>query len=446
MAEPPRPLEAFPETAAGAGRAVARANAALAAASLDRLLVGGFGDVFLVWRARFDWRFYVALEGRRAVFFFARSASPTEVVLDATASFTLEPLTPGALPPPAGPLAYRWVVPSFVIPAPDPAQVRLWAPDAAPADKTVFLALGRSVERVLAVRLQTDAGAQFAYSEAGRKITFSSSDSRWPLQPVISLLQAIRAWTESESDQGTEVPLTPPERLDNAAVRILVALAQGWLGASRGGILGDGDVRPASPLVLAYGVDDLHARVVLRLTSDGDLASSDADDPFQLALQVRVGPHDGGVRAIATIRPPDFLAGGSLHEAFGRLVRSPEFVRALRSTFEDPAPPEEALADFLAASRSRWSVFRVARGRTHDTDVVVWEGTQAGRPFLLVLRADVVVDTSGTEPDVRLADRSRLRPLYWGPADAEEGPVLEDVVRYFVRLLSQVQRWIALVG
>src|SRR5262245_14526414 len=100
MAGPPLPVESFPEMAPGAARAVTRANVALAGASVDRMLSSGFGDIYFLRRARFEWRFYLTLDQGRVVFFFFRSTSPTEVVLDATTSFTFEPLPPATIPPP----------------------------------------------------------------------------------------------------------------------------------------------------------------------------------------------------------------------------------------------------------------------------------------------------------------------------------------------------------
>jgi hypothetical protein len=444
MADPPLPVESFPDMAAAAARAVTRANTALAGASVDRMLSGGFGDIYFLRRARFDWRFYLTVDRGRVVFFFFRSTSPTEVVLDATTSFTFEPLPPSTLPPPSGPLSYRWVLPPFVIPAPDAAQVRLWAPDGADPGRTLFIALGPSREHVLAVHFRTDIEADFAFSGTDGRITFRSGDATWPLRPVLALLREFSAWAQADTSQGVEVAFVPAAGADAPdVIRILVALATGWTAASEGA---HADLARRSPLAQAYAVGDMDARVLLRLTTDSRLATTDEDDPFQLVMQLRVGPREGGVHATAVIKPPDFLAAGPLHAAFGRLFRSTDVVRPLRSAIDDRELSDEALTDFLAAPASTWAVFRVARRQTHDSDVSVWKGERAARAFLLIAQVDVVVDASGDDPDLRLADHPRIQVLYWGPADVEQVPALGDAGRYVVRLLAQIRRWIALAG
>lgn len=444
MPEEPLPIDSFPDTAAAASGAVVRANRALAVASIDRSLRGGvFNDVLFLRRASFQWRFYLARRDDEVIFFFFRSSSPAKVILDATAAFSFTPQPPDAVPLPVGPLSYRWVLPPFIIWAPRAEEVQLWGPcGAATAENTIFLALGPSRERVLAVHFPASGTVRLSYSAEGGKVIFGAQAGRWPLRPLLDLLVARGDWAEADPERGTEVPLAPTGAAARSDVaRILVALAEGWNGAAVGGRLRSEERQELiSSLLVSYAIDDLRARVLLRLSVDGDLAEEDEDDPLQLALTVRVGARDAQVVATAAINPPDFLVQGALHQAFGELVASERVVGVLHAALANPELSVEALSRFLLPSRSRWTVFRVARRQTHDTDAVVWEGQSNGRPHLLIFRANFVVDASGAAPSVQLADAPDVQAR-WTPADVSEIDVLKEDVGYLIRLLREVHRW-----
>jgi hypothetical protein len=245
---------------------------------------------------------------------------------------------------------------------------------------------------------------------------------------------ALRGWAASAPEVGTEAPFTPRGgAADSDVVRILVALADAWIAAEAGG-------RTALPWALSYGIDDLDARILLRLGPEGRLAASREDDPLHLALDARVGRRASMVVATAFLRPPDFLAAGSLHEAFGTLVRSEAVVPALQAALADAEASVDVVRAFVASPAASWVALRVARRATHDTDVILWQSDWNGRRRLLVLRVDVVVDAGGAEPTVRLADDPRLRARMVWP-DAERLDVLEDEASYFARLLREILRW-----
>jgi len=442
MTEPPLSIERFPEAAAAAARTVVEGNLELAVASMDRVLRGGRGrEIFLLRRADFEWQFNLARQGEHVVFFFVRRDSPVEVVLDATVSFSFEPLPPDSPRPPSGDTSYRWVVPPFMRWAVTPAEVGMWGPDGASAEDTIFLGLGPSGERVLAARFPGGRDLpQLAYAASGRKITFDARPGSWPLGAVLDVVAAMRAWSAADPERGTEVPFIASHAATSDVVRIVTALAEGWIAADQGGRISAGN-REAGILVLAldYGIGHLSARVALRLGADGRLAMSHEADALQLALRVRVARRDPLVVATAAISPPDFLASGVLHEAFGTLVRSDTFAGPLRAALGNAQAPAADLAAFLGSATSRWVAFRVARRASHDTDVVVWQGAWGARPRLLVLRVDVVVEVGAAEP-VRLASDPRLRARLL-EVDVETIDMLEDEASYFARLLREIYRW-----
>jgi hypothetical protein len=160
---------------------------------------------------------------------------------------------------------------------------------------------------------------------------------------------------------------------------------------------------------------------------------------------VRVARREAAVVTTAAISPPDFLVVGALHDAFGSLIRSEGVAGMLRQALADPALTAEVLGRLLNSPAAHWTVFRVARRPTFDTDVIVWESERAGRPALLILSADFVVDAGGPAPTVDLAGRPRLRARLQ-PADADLVDVLEDEAAYFVRLLRELYGWRRLIA
>src|SRR5262245_34454264 len=142
------PVEALPVTAAAIVDGFRAGNDRLVLLSLDRLR-----DETLIHRGslrfrsvRFDWRFHIARQGARMIFFFIKRDSPVYVVLDATVSFGLHAGPPGdAGPALPGIVAVRWVPPPFLEWPIDPEDLQRWATPRATARDTLIVRLGSSV-------------------------------------------------------------------------------------------------------------------------------------------------------------------------------------------------------------------------------------------------------------------------------------------------------------
>src|SRR5262245_53593847 len=107
------PLETLPGTAGAIVDGLRQSDETLASLSLERLRdeIAICRDRIAFRYARFDWRFHIAREGDRVIFFFFRRDSPVFVVLDATVSFGLRVIDDATQRSPVD--FVRWVPPPF---------------------------------------------------------------------------------------------------------------------------------------------------------------------------------------------------------------------------------------------------------------------------------------------------------------------------------------------
>jgi hypothetical protein len=413
----------------------------LARASLKRLLPGSPfpRDLLALTGLAFQWRFYFARQDEEIVFFFRRRASPERIVLDATMELRIGP---DAFEAPEGPVApgrtsWRITLPPFLRREVDRALLdSLGLPGAKPEDVVVF-ELGRA-ERLAIDRPGRGPGAAaMVYSEADRLDRLAPVNGRYRLRPFLSLIREIRNWLRS--GLGVTAPIAPPPgEVRSDPWRLLAHLVFTCEQAARA--LTDAQPALLQPTVLdrittTYGITGFTAAVILRLTAGGRLAQKDEDDPFQLRLGLDIRREAAGAVASIDLRPPDFLIDGEVHDAFLRALAggAADFAAGLG------VPPDEARA-FLRRARPDAVVFRVKRDLDRDTDVVVLDGTLAGRHALVILQADFAVFAAEVPP--RVERRDDLEVLFAGDFPHQDQHVLpERVVRHFLRLAAECLSW-----
>ena len=422
-------------------------------------------STYLLRTGKVTTRFFIARQKGRTVFFFVRQASPVRVVLDASIGFRLaiEDTAADELPPiTLGSIHNSVILPRFFRAAPDVARLsQIQTLLHSPLAEILILSLDTGLMAIAHPDSVQNVGIVWQVHGQFESVVDPSAKGRtFHIPPFLAIARSIKGWVKEGFEVGDEMEFALDD--SSKAPRIVLRqLATAWVEAvnhlqSRG--TSPAELDDTAP---TYGLSGYKARVVLRLTPDGDIADKDGDDPFQLLATMSIAEEKGVVRSRIAIGPPDFLVAGTLHDAFLDALLLDEAVTRL--TKELGLGPE-AVPDVAAWLRSGWKegalVFRVKRGRDisqgadretpremadkskdRDTEMVVLQGAFRDMRPHLVLKFDCRVDTSADPPIHLFAET--IRVLYTMPVvgkePADEGKL--DLVRYFLRLLTHLRDW-----
>jgi hypothetical protein len=350
-------------------------------------------------------------------------------------------------------ISKRIVLPPFIKTQPSKQELEKFAPLEATRENTLFLTIGPQRQNLLAVMNPekhnlvgiTDPHwwPKLRYSPSGVPGAIESQNGNWFLKPFLDLTETLRSWVKDGFDVGLDMTFDVDSLGYQSDVRhilktIIKAYSDAFSQVRMGG-------RSQSKLLLAlaggYEVLDFQARVVLRLRPDGSIANDNNQDPFQLLMLVRMIQEQEKMKARIAIGPPDFLVSGALYAAFLEALQQrealAEIVKLLHSS------PEE-VRSLLRTFAKFGVIFRIKREDDGDTDILVLPGVDSGKSAALMLRGKFVVDAAKDPPRVELK-KDTIRNLLFNEPNRESPSVDLEAVRYFLRLLDNIKRWIGVL-
>lgn len=403
------------------------------------------GQWLLLRRADFSWKLYLARHKKEVVFFFFREDSPAEVVLDTTVSLSVQAVIRAQEPAPfdESQIQYYVVVPPFVIRRPTPKQLADLAPDGATALDTVLFQVGPDREDVLAITDANSGTDRVKLRYRGGPEELRTPAGTWRLEPFLGLIRAIRSWVSGGFDQGQYVPMViANDNVKSMPRSMLRLLTEAYISAQYGA---RPEPAPLSailqPLQSDYEISDYQAKVLLRLTPDGEIAREHSDDPFQLLMNVVLTSEATHVRARVSVGPPDFVISGPLHQAFVESLREEKALDELSSLL---SATKAEIKDSLSTSGEQCSIFRTKREEDYDTDIIVLPGMKSGKRTLSVVRGKFEVKAKKSPPVVTVKQDS-LKKLFSGPLTTDARGVDDDMVEYFLRLVKALRNWIGVM-
>lgn len=426
------------EAASGTLSGLVAGDLALRALSLRHLGQGArFPTILAARQMSAKLCFIYAIQEERRVFGFL-GEKHDEKVADIRLNFSLEPSLgeTGASPSPT--------LPSFAPPD-------LLVCDGDPDVLTVRMPGGKTY----AISFPRDGGLTVA-AEDGELLVVRKD---WEARHIVELLDALAEWAdEGHRERFYPLRVEAMGELGGLLQRILDGLDSltHRLRApftKRGDAALDRYLRSIHPHFGAgYSFRDLHAKVLVQLNREGELARElDDEDWHQLDIEIRVPRRLGRTEAQLQLRPPDILVQGSeYHARFLACVR--EHWKAFHSSyvrhfegldhddFRRRSFKETAFREFVwdPAQEARSLFVRIDRD---DTDVVLLRGSFEGKPAELVYRVRFKVSPF---PEVRV-ERVKEAVLIAGHVGRKAytpiAGVDAEVHRYFVRTFRILQRW-----
>jgi hypothetical protein len=325
-------------------------------------------------------------------------------------------------------IAHFVVPPPFIVLSAQPTDV-------------LMLQLPEGVLSIAKPELQSQ--ALITWRAAGQSsVSTWQADSPHPelVPPFLSLARAIGQWVHGRFEQGTEFPLDPAALNHTAPAihEIFDRICEAWSEAYNAAAIPAFESASAlRQFVPDFEVKDYQARVLLRLRADGSIAMDDEHDPFQLLLTIGISVASGVPRSRIAIGPPDFLVSGALHAAFiATLGAEGAFNESAELLGVQSAEDRAALNAFLESSSPSALVFRVQRWNDHDSDLIVYGGSQE----CLVVRADFQVS------DNTVTYRSGSQKIIYSSLPlAKAIPPQPDVILYCLRLLTHLKDWMGVL-
>jgi hypothetical protein len=386
------PLEELPQAARALAHATFTAGRELVAKSVSAFTSeGGAASGFLAIRtASVNLRLYLIRQGEQIYFYFVKRQLPDTRVIETNLRIALRAVEDDgvSMPPTYDACSYRLLMPPFLKLRPAAGELRC--------------------------------------------------------APILEFIESLRGWLEGGKPIGEEIPIAMPtlgERMNNVHLT-LNYLVEGYLLSELEMLIARGSQVPP-PLNLItpfYAVDAYSADVALCLDHQGRFAAPDEPNPVSLNLSLRVARESGVLVAHIALLPPDFLAAGSLRDAFVAALREDNAVtRSLRQTLA--MTTGSTFTDFLTRADSRAVVFRTERTAQADTDTVVLPGSWLGSPRTLILVAEVTVSDASTSPKVSL---HKVRLVFDSLSDADQALDPKSAT-YFARLGASLDDWLAVL-
>ena len=433
------PLAKLPKDITSMARMIPGIGSQVTAVSVDRWSkVPGLAEINYLRTVKLDWQISFS-KTKTSVFFFFRRRSETWVMLAASVSLDVRaanPLEPR--PAPAIEVIRRVVTfPNFFWVDPSPDEIKMFGPPGATKENTVFFKLS-SGRNILAIsNPELGKKATLRYSPGGIPGVVEPQDKKYSLAPFIDLTWTIRDWLAQGKPSSGAIELTGPPNQDTPVHQILTALLQAYVDSAAS--LG---VSPAHALFVSYLIDGYKISLNLRVRADGSLAEKKEEEAFRviIAAKTKRGPPP---TITVDLEPPDFLIGGSLFDAFFSAFTPPEPLRRLaKAVGLDPG----FVRLFLASAKSTATVFRIARHKEHDDDLMVLSGELVGSPTTLVIKASFVVKTEKDPPSVELTDETIEVLKIVGDISDPSAKIPFDFVEYYLMLASSLRHWLAALG
>lgn len=451
------PIQHFPELVGEWCRDINSANRELVADSLRTswpfAQATSFATMPLV---RLSFRLYMAVEGKRVLFFFIRKTGSKLLRLDARIKFEVITSEPVSIVD-AQPKFQLGIPPLMVHPVTDALRARLTNNNPyASKERTMLIDLGH--DEYLATIDPEDGfpNAPVYFTADGKTMRLRADSDNAPLPPFLKLIGRLRLWaSDALSDKSTHVLADPPKPDDASDVKQLLyvfgeAYRYGWRALtpkpSSDPII---EPPPAKFALTTYGLDGYAANVVLRLDKTGRHIASNPNEPhFQMGLNVKIDVNERHPHPLATIRLslPDFLVYGEMAQRFLDALEDNDR-RGLKDIHEKlPAPYNDAtvrdLSRYLRNNREHLAIFRIKRasnGDRADKDVVTTTGRLRDRQVRLIFSANFRVDTRQQRPVTYTSKNPKL--LYVGPENGEQGRLGKRAISHLMKIVAALKQW-----
>jgi hypothetical protein len=438
------PVHQIPDQIAGLASAIAAGGRTVTRAFVDRWsLPPEEALVAYLPSASAGLRLLFTTSNTHTILFFFHVKDPVNMIFDASVSFnvnTVSDLGPPELPVAIENLQVSFRLPSFLIAFPTREQLDKFGFGADSTSKnTVLLALGPAHSDFLAVmNPETGKKASVRYSPAGVPGPVEPKNGKYSLVWVLAFVRTLGTWVASDlqDSDARHVVLTSDETSVAGVVYFLLkAFAQ-----SNQALLQPDKAVLQLPEIFqkTYFVNQYQADIKLRLRPDGTLADADSPDTSQLTLNVRVRDSQPPAAEITAV-PNELSISGPLRDAF---VHALQF-DVMRSTWASLLHVNQGfVGPFFDSAAATAAVFRIARDKSVDIDVVVLTGELQGTLKTVVLTAQFRVNASHDPPKVSVLNEESIEILAMAPGDGGNVVVGFDPVKFILTFLTNIRHWI----
>ena len=286
------------------------------------------------------------------------------------------------------------------------------------------------------------------YFTDGEQPVSSKEAKKAPLEWFEYLLEAIRPWANGKTGSAIPIDLTKSE---GTIKRILQILSENFLTVS-------GQMRIAQATNNRPSVEFFHpfyrltkyeVNIRFRLNEEGRVIQEEEgqmklaeeriaeEDLFQIEVQLKGHWVNGRPIVRFKILPPDFLSQGPLYLAFleklNEQTTGKNGSKTLRNLADKLRTQPRALATAINKRPSQAFIFRIERGRNWDKNVFVLPISDSDGERYLWFNAKFRVDAQNNTVTYK---KNSLENLL-----TPEGQLRNEGVRYFLRLLFQINEW-----
>jgi hypothetical protein len=478
-----RPLAELPTLVSAVGEGVVRASDHLAWSSLQQVASTPSLDRSgpAVRSLRLAMRVQLSIgQSRRIFFWFGRHEAQPQITMDAEISAQLIPaaLTGSTRVRVSRAVQCLTLLPEFILPPAAVAEYRRLtrlmtkAPGSpANATNTLLLELPKGVLAIYNPRRNGvfehgRAQLQYTPSSGSPVLIHDPRQSNLLLNVFLDLLEVLRRWSRNDVAR-TGAPLRH-DAMDSEqdffetlnalvqAYRDLRAVGERFHVESRlRDVLAraadaDPSAATAGGFASSVGAWSQHfskfdasgfaAELTLRVDQRGNFAHLNEDDPFDLAVKMRVEDDAAdSTRVTLEIGIPDFLVAPERTLRFhAAALRTPKVVRRIAK--ELAIDKHEAIA-FLEANADSVTVFRLRRRvrirRRIDDDMMLWRGSLRGHETVVLAWVRLKISTDGA---IRIA---KFNVEYAG-SPAAPARLGAEVDEYIQKVTTVLQRWVSL--
>ncbi|MEO1257609.1 MAG: hypothetical protein AAFZ15_02395 [Bacteroidota bacterium] len=401
------------------------------------------------WQAgkvNLHWQLFLTSRNNQVFFLFFKRKNTFDNSLATDIRMTFSPCRQLAALATTASLGYFWSPPSFLELNPSPDLIKL--PATQSFEDLLWVRIGPNGKDLLAVDLTTfSKGNPMYYFAEGEKKPKTAKAKKAPLEWFEALLDAIRPWANGKTAAPIPIDLAASE---GTIKRILQILSENFLTMSHQMQMAQSVVRrhPIETYHPYYQLSKYEVSVRFRLNDEGRVIGEEEgrvmvegqlqeEDLFQLEVLLRGHWSDGQPNIHFKILPPDFLTGGPLHLAFleklNAAITGDEGTKRLEKIVEKlEIPDAKTFLDALNKRPNKTFIFRIKRGRNWDKNVFVMPVSDSEGERYLWFNIKCRVDVQHNAVAYKLDSLENL---------LKKGEPRKECVRYFMRLLFQINEW-----
>ncbi len=390
----------------------------------------------LLRTALVSWNLSISKRDEKTFLLFWKKLSPEQVVLRSSLSLRIEPSPPEPTSTAIDleKVIYQLVIPSVVVFAPSSEDLPPKEIPIVPEESIVLRVGPEGKDRLLFEMLEFGI-RRIAYAVDGVWRRVDGQGGKWEVEPFVALIRALVAWRQSSLEEGKAIEIQVSGRGEEEpdAKLFLRRMAEifAW---TKKELREPHDDLASSSFALGYGVSEFEADTEMRIDAKGNFAAKRENALFGLRCRVKALDEEGRHILRISADLPDFLASGSLYDAF---------LDAICKEIDEDLAEELGFGDDVGACQ-RWLraaesiFFRTSRDGEKDIDAAVFLNTWEGEDWLVILEVEARVDVTVEPPTVEIKDLECKCDV---PATGTQ--VLDkESSEYFFRLISSLKVWL----